>query len=187
MRVALLGAIVAVLCASCGGSQNPATGAPVARQDRSRPIRTCPTSNLHNLVTENPRAATELVPPGATSALVCRYLEGSLIVEGKAEAHLDEHRVTDARKLRALRRAFDSLPLPEAGAETCTEPGFFLHYLVAFTYEREQPVYVHVGEVESSCAFAFNAYRNPYYEPTARLRRRLDSVLPKMRPVNRNG
>ena len=106
------------------------------------------------------------------------------MVHGKtAESHLDEHHVSDPRTVEAISRLFASLPKPSKGQYTCTEPGYSLRYLVAFAFAREAPVFVEISDVGSSCAYVQDAGGNLIFVPTSPLLEKLDSVLPKQRPV----
>jgi hypothetical protein len=178
---AFAGSLVLVAC----GSSGPATeSGGLKPQGRSRSLRSCPTGKSGSVVAEDATAATELVPPGAVSALVCRYIRSDEVVRGKtAEGHLDEHRVSDPRTVETISRLLVSLPKPPKGEYTCTEAGYSLRYLVAFTYARGAPVFVEIRDVGSNCAYVQGAGGNLLFVPTSPLLEKLDSVLPRQRPV----
>jgi hypothetical protein len=178
---AFAGSLLLVACGSSGSATESGGHKP---QGRSRPLRSCPTGKSGSVVTEDARTATELVPPGAVSALVCRYLRSDVVVRGKtAQGHLDEHRVSDPRTVETISRLLASLPKPPNGEYTCTEAGYSLWYLVAFTYARGAPVFVEIRDVGSNCAYVQDAGGNLIFVPTSPFLEKLDSLLPRQRPA----
>lgn len=163
LMASLLVATVALGCVACGSSG--AKSQPIAMSEEDR-LRQCPDRAPARRKNDNPRATKTLVPPGAGSALICRYRGRR--TAGPAPAPETDALYADSRRFQRLIRTLDQLEPVRRGAVACPV-GLPLRYLVAFRYRSQSDDYVRVDF--NGCGLVTNdAFKTLFY-PSERLRR----------------
>jgi hypothetical protein len=106
------------------------------------------------------------VPPGARSALICRY-QGRRTAGPRPAPEAEVLRAASKRFQRLL-RAFEQLKPARLGAAACPT-GRPLRYLVAFHYKNQSDDYVKVDF--NGCGLVTNDSFNTLFYPSEKLRR----------------
>jgi hypothetical protein len=173
--VSMLMAIVAFCCVACGSSG--AESRPEAMRTAEDRLQGCPERAPGHRDNENPRAMKMLVPPGAGSALICRYQ--SPRTAGPIPAPETEVLHAGSRRFQRLLRAFEQLEPVRHGAVACPT-GRPLRFLVAFHYRSQNDDYVRVDF--NGCGLVTNDALKTLFYPSEKLRRILgmaNSVGPR--------
>jgi hypothetical protein len=160
----LLIATFALGCVTCGssgaGSQSEAT-----REAEDR-LHRCPERPPRRRDNENSAAKKTLVPPGAGSALICRYRGRR--TAGPTPAPETEILHAGSRRFQRLLRAFEQLEPVRRGAVACPT-GRPLQYLIAFHYRRQSDDSVRVDF--NGCGLVTNDALKALFYPSEKLRR----------------
>jgi hypothetical protein len=160
----LLIAVIALSCVACGSSG--AESGPEALHEAKGGLQRCPERALGRRDNENPLAKKTLVPPGAWSALICRY-QGRRTA-GPAPPPQAEVLHASSRRFQRLLSAFEQLKPARRGAVACPT-GKPLRYLVAFHYRSQSDDYVRVDF--NGCGLVTNDTFRKLFYPSGRLRR----------------
>jgi hypothetical protein len=128
-------------------------------------LQRCPERAPGRRDNENPRAESTLVPPGAGSALVCRYWGRR--TAGSSPAPEAEILQVGSTRFRRLVHAFEQLKPVRHGPVACPV-GRPLRYLVAFHYRSQSDNYVRVDF--NGCGLVTNDALKTLFYPSERLR-----------------
>lgn len=161
--VAALLAITMLGCAACGASG--AKDQPEAAPSKDR-LQACPKNAPGHRDNENPHAKNAMAPPGAESALICRY-RGSR-TGGSSSILETENLRPGSKRLKRLEQALNRLDPVRLGAVACPT-GRPLRYLVVFHYRRQSDDYVMVDF--NGCGLVNNDALKRSFYPSERLRR----------------
>jgi hypothetical protein len=129
-------------------------------------LQRCPEEAPVHPDNENPHAKQTLLPPGAGSALICRY-QGRRSA-GPTPAPEAETLSADSMRFQRLVHAFQQLKPVRRGAVACPT-GRPLRYLVAFHYRSESDIYVSVDF--NGCGLVTNDALKKSFYPSEELRR----------------
>jgi hypothetical protein len=161
-------------CASSDQEPSPSgqTGEMLA-SETPEALSRCPKRGLRALEDRNGAARRQFIPPGAVSALVCRYVRKG-IGPGGSSPSLTEADLSSRGEIKRLKNAVSSLP-PAAKGEFACPTGYPLNYLLAFNYRDEPPVFVRISYF--GCGFVRNGVSKSIYRPTPTLKRLLNGLL----------
>lgn len=162
----LLLTFVTLSVIACGSSG--ADGHPEVRRKAEDRLHSCPKRETDRRENANPFADRTLVPPGARSALICRY-QGRRVA-GPRPAPQAETLGSNSARFQRLTHAFEQLDPVQRGTVACPT-GSPLRYLVAFHYASQNDNYIRVDF--NGCGVVTNEALETMFVPSEMLRRAL--------------
>jgi hypothetical protein len=163
LMASLLIAALGLGCVACGSSGVESRAEVMRRLEGHR--QRCPERAPRRRDNEHSRAERMLVPPGARSALICRYRGWR--TAGSPPAVEAEVLQAGSMRFQRLVHAFEQLEPVRRGPVACPA-GTPLRYLVAFHYRNQSDNYIRVDF--TGCGLVTNDALKTLFYPSERLR-----------------